>query len=354
MNPLCTDFRARLARALVEHTSREAEGFEGAVAWHEHVLTCGACRELLESEEALEDLLASLPLPSLPPELARRVLQRLQPTRAELELDRLLDDALSANDAFAAPPRLASDMLSRLSGARELARLNDKLDALLERVPAPSTPPGLPQRVLQALAPHRERVERVARNVAARSAAPAPRPAPRPFVSRPLLAAAAVLALVGGAAWLWSRTARPVDSPSEVEGPFVRRSGTSSDAVARVDPPNAPKVATRPEDSHDAPERRGDPIEPLGLTEPDAELLAQLELLESWDLLTDESLDFELVGIDEDTLLGLTTSIGALEGDASNGSESPDSTPQGSTPQDSGLQDSGPRNAPRAGETRNG
>lgn len=331
MNPLCTDFRARLARVLVERTSREAErfdGFAGAVAWHEHVLTCGACRELLESEEALEDLLASLPLPSLPPELARRVLQRLQPTRAELELDRLLDDALDSNDAFAAPPQLASDVLSRLRGARDVARLESKLesklDALLARVPAPRARHGLSQRVLSALAPHREHVEIVARQVPAPLAARGPRPTPRPRLSRPLLAAAAVLVLVGGGAWLWSRAAKPIGSPTDVEGPFVHRGGTNSDAVVRVDPPEAPKRDVEPLEDR----------EPLDLTEPDAELLAQLELLESWDLLTDESLDFELVGIDEDTLLGLTTSTGGLESDASNGDETPDS--------------------PQAGETRNG
>jgi hypothetical protein len=354
----CTDFRARLAQALVDRSARDAERFDGGLAWHEHVLTCAECRELLDSEEALEDLLASLPLPSLPPELARRVLQRLQPARAEVELDRLLDDALlSSEEGAQPPPEFARDVLARLSGARELARREaaseHALDALLDRVPTPGAPAGLPSRMLKALAPHRERIEVQAQRVPlkighaqsghAQSAHPllksvasasAPRPTSRPTsrqasttlggrFSRPLLAAAAVLVLAVGVAWLWTRNSKPNTAPSGVERDFASRDSASSKTVVRVDSPSEQQVAT-PRGSEvevplEAPKSAEVQGAPLDLTEPDAELLAQLELLESWELLTDESLDFELVGIDGDALLGLTTSTTthALDGDAS-------------------------------------
>jgi hypothetical protein len=346
----CTDFRARLAQALVDRSARDAERFDGGLAWHEHVLTCAECRELLDSEEALEDLLASLPLPSLPPELARRVLQRLQPARAEVELDRLLDDALlSSADGAQPPPEFARDVLARLSGARELARREaaseHALDGLLDRVPTPSAPAGLPSRMLKALAPHRERIEVLAQRVPVKSghaqggrvegvrptlesvsSAPASRPVSATLggrLSRPLLAAAAVLVLAGGVVWLWTRNSKPNTAPSGVERDFASRDGAKSDAVVRVDAPRAQQVAapraSEVEAPLEAPKSADVQGAPLDLTEPDAELLAQLELLESWELLTDESLDFELVGIDGDALLGLTTSTTthALDGDAS-------------------------------------
>ena len=62
------------------------------LAWHEHLLGCAECQGLLRSEEVLEELLASLPVPHLPPDLTRRVLQRLQRERSASDgLDQLLE-----------------------------------------------------------------------------------------------------------------------------------------------------------------------------------------------------------------------------------------------------------------------
>ena len=74
----CRQFRMLLERLLVGRAfpDRLVE-----LSWHEHLLSCGACRELLEAEEALELLLRSLPAPELPPDLSRRLLARLKAER---------------------------------------------------------------------------------------------------------------------------------------------------------------------------------------------------------------------------------------------------------------------------------
>lgn len=347
MNHSCTEFRARLAQALAEYPVAE-------LAWHEHVLTCTDCRELLDAEEALDDLLASLPRPNLPPELARRVIARLAPER---ELDRLLDRALdralggSLHEArpqlagellarLAAPreiaarereldqlldrvpavarPELARELLARLAPVREAARAERALDALLERVPQPQIPGDLAPRTLATLAPERapapvpaparERVQGHIRGliqgrIQSRTSRSAvlerglrPVSTERWRVARPLLAAAAVALLLAGAAWIWS----------------VRRERAEGEfAPSGAGPQVAERGASNPQDQSPAqpqPERSNSPerAQSLDALEPDAELLAQLELLEAWDLITDEQLDLEAVGIDEQTLLGLS------------------------------------------------
>jgi hypothetical protein len=105
----CEDFRRRLAASLIGRPSPPAAD----VAWHEHLLGCEPCRALLAAEEALEAVLASLPAPELPAQLAERV-------------------------------------LAGLDAAREAQELERRLDVLLERVPAPIVPAGLAQRVLAA------------------------------------------------------------------------------------------------------------------------------------------------------------------------------------------------------------
>jgi len=148
VKPDCRSFRRRLEHAL--------EGARGSVeltslAWHEHLLGCGDCRALLESEEALEILLASLPEPRLPPQLARRVLARLRAVEdlRESALDRLLE----LDPAARAPGGLAGRVLAGLEREREAA--DARLDALLERARAVEVPARLAQRVLAHLAEER-------------------------------------------------------------------------------------------------------------------------------------------------------------------------------------------------------
>jgi len=137
-----------------------------ALEWHEHLLGCTACRELLEAEQALEELLASLPEPRLPAELTRRVLARLRANRLpderpdpylpDPELDEeALDELLaldSVDDEHARPPRELSGNV--LAGLR-VARARDELDLLLER-DALTAPAGLTANTLAALAAERQ------------------------------------------------------------------------------------------------------------------------------------------------------------------------------------------------------
>ena len=83
----CIEFRCLLEEAL---SGRADPPRLTELGWHEHLLGCGDCRGLLEAEEALELLLASLPDPKLPPDLRRRVLLRLRAGRQE-PLESLLD-----------------------------------------------------------------------------------------------------------------------------------------------------------------------------------------------------------------------------------------------------------------------
>lgn len=133
----CPDFRRLLEEALAGRPDppRLVE-----LGWHEHLLGCGDCRELLEAEEALELLLASLPDPQLPPELRRRVLGRLRETR-EAELERLLD-----LDRVATPVGLETRVVSGVHA--RLASEDAKLDELLERAGVVEVPAGLAARVL--------------------------------------------------------------------------------------------------------------------------------------------------------------------------------------------------------------
>ena len=82
----CQDFRELLERALCEPAAQLQP-----LAWHEHLNVCPECRSLLEEEEALEHLLASLPEPRLPETLVERVLTRLREEHAPADLDTLLD-----------------------------------------------------------------------------------------------------------------------------------------------------------------------------------------------------------------------------------------------------------------------
>lgn len=144
----CNAFRAALEAELLGRRSHERLA---SLGWHEHLLGCGPCRDLLEKEEALEILLASLPEPRLPEALTRRVLLRLRQDRAaELRLDSLLDAGLAIDP----PERLSENVLVCLAPERRVscARTADaRLDALLESVRQVEIPSGLAARTLARL-----------------------------------------------------------------------------------------------------------------------------------------------------------------------------------------------------------
>ncbi len=253
MNSQCRQFRASLERCLIGRPSpsRLAE-----LSWHEHLFACGECRRVLEVEEALETLLASLPEPHLSPVLRDRVLARL---RAERRLDTLL----ALDEAVAPPADLARGVLARLAQERHAAA-DTRLDRLLELDRA-AAPAGLAQRTLASLK-------------LARRAAPRTPTVPRvPTLTRRstgarvgwFAAAAAALVL---AAWIWwpDRTAPTPGTPVVVEGP----PGVEPDLVP-IAPRGPVEVVQEP-----------DPlVDPDAFVEAEPELLEVLDVLENWDLL---------------------------------------------------------------------
>ena len=186
----CREFLGALSRALEGRPQPEQLV---RLSWHEHLLGCSSCRDLLEREEALEVLLATLPEPKLPPDLSRRLVRRLESNPASsldalLELDdaqvpaglsgrvregvareRALDALLDLNDA-----NVPSGLAGRVRAGLERERA---LDALLDR-DVVEVPAGLEGRVLEGL-----------------QAELRPRPRFRLLRSPALLAAAAALVL---------------------------------------------------------------------------------------------------------------------------------------------------------------
>ncbi|MCP3915361.1 MAG: hypothetical protein GY711_07380 [bacterium] len=234
MNVACIEFQGLLERSL--ECSLEGRADLVQLGWHEHLLGCTACRELLAAEEALDELLATLPEPKLPERLARRVVRRLRATTSAARLDELLD----LDSADAVPEGLATRVLAGLA-----ARADDtRLDRLLDEAHAVEVPIGLEKRVLRGIADRRV------------TSAPArPKPLRLRLVRSPLVRAAAALLLVtGGAFATWRFTHRAVD-PTD---------GTDGGEVAVVQPAGANLAA-------------------------DEGLLDALAVLENWDLI--ESID---------------------------------------------------------------
>src|SRR5262249_12718994 len=123
----CAAFRAALEAELAGRPSQEKLAW---LAWHEHLLACAECRELLEKEEALEALLATLPDPKLPDALLGRVLARLRKERAEeTRLEGLLD---ALEEEIRPPAGLAAGILARVAPERHGAERGDRLDTLLD------------------------------------------------------------------------------------------------------------------------------------------------------------------------------------------------------------------------------
>lgn len=127
----CTAFRRALASALagVHADAPETPGGERAreveLGWHEHLLACPSCRAFLAAEQALDGLLATLPRPRLPGDLARRVLARLEDARAQ-------------------------------EGRRRRDGPEARLDDLLDQLPRPAPPEDLAARTLRGLAAERK------------------------------------------------------------------------------------------------------------------------------------------------------------------------------------------------------
>ncbi len=185
MNP-CREFRRRLERAL-DARQRAPQDFTH-LGWHEHLVSCTPCRELLEAEEALEMLLASLPDPRLPQDLAQRVLLRLVATRGDERLDHLL----ALDEDAEAPSGQAARIVSGVRNDQD-----QKLDRLLERAGVVDVPEGLAGRVLAGVAAQCAAQPATARLLV--------------FPRRRLLRGAAALVLVAGSIGLWSLSRAGLD-----------------------------------------------------------------------------------------------------------------------------------------------
>ncbi|MDF1797740.1 MAG: hypothetical protein P1V81_01075 [Planctomycetota bacterium] len=278
----CTTFRAHLRAALEGGvTAEHGLSHDGRpLAWHDHLHHCAGCRELLESEQALDELLASLPEPRLPLALAQRVLSRLarQGELGDLSLDAVLELA----DEASVPVGLAGRVLAGLEEARDEAEAERRLDNLLEVLPEPSVPQGLADRVLagvrldQLLDQQPEPA--VPAGLAARTlAATRPTPVLRPQFGRWAAAAAAALVVVfAGTRFFGGQTQNTelnvarsdVESPASIDGPTAPAAGTSELAGAQG-------------------------------SLPDLELLESLDVLEDWELLMSEDVDLLLGSLDD-------------------------------------------------------
>jgi hypothetical protein len=273
----CRSFRELLERKL---SGRVAQSELVVLSWHEHLLGCGACRELLEAEEALELLLASLPEPNLPPELARRVISRLRDAQrrdlAETGLDALLD----LDRSETAPAHLAESVLARLRTARESAtspigaveRSESRLEALLDLDRVVPVPEGLPSRVLAGLHSVRRDEARARR-------------APR-FAAKHVGWMLAVAALVV-ASWLaWTLRSR-APAPGSTHDDEIVDGETEPGSGKRTG-------STRSTGTTDT--RDGDTTP--GATSPEPQMLAVLDVLEQWDLLMHGDIDVLLSTLD--------------------------------------------------------
>jgi hypothetical protein len=257
----CRQFRARLADALRGPRRAAQEPALGGLAWHAHVIHCGACRELLAEEEALDELLRSLPQPHLPRALCERVLSRLDEARRAPTGD--LDRLLELTPAEVVPANLAERVLSRVH-AEVL------LDRLLDRAPLPSVPAGLEQRVLARL--------QLARRVGVASRAGV-LVSSTPVARRMPLRLAAGFAIVGLASWALWKMLPSNGGPTQPPLP-------TPDVAHNAGAGAVPLIVTPV-------------VEPSTAAQPDELLLASLDMAEAWDLLRgSDGLDVALATLD--------------------------------------------------------
>ncbi len=272
MKPDCRNFRARLAEVLRGPLLANQEPALGGLSWHRHVIDCSACRELLDEEEALDELLRSLPKPHLPRALAERVLSRLDGPRRGLDLDRLLD----LETTQPVPVNLARDVLARVHAEQSL-------DRLLDRVPAPSMPAGLDRRILARLelARRGEAVRPRTEPTSPLRAVAAERKQAAASFQFPLRIAAgfALASLAGWGAW---RLTRNGFEPSPTPAPTIAEVTGPGNSTKQAQP--TPGVLG---------------LDPAAIAQPDEQLLASLEMFEAWDLLASaDAVDASLVTLD--------------------------------------------------------
>lgn len=304
----CRNFRAALELALA------GEGRAlSTLAWHEHLAGCGECRTLLEAEEALELLLASLPDPRLPRRLTERVLVRLRAARrAEVQLDALL----ALDHPAEAPSGLAARVLAGLALERERAASADSdaeredvsLERLLDDAGHVEREHDLAPRVLARLRAAEAEQDRRLEIVLDRAEELAPSRAPSGLAERLL---AGLVAERANAAQTEDVHARPAPEPlvsadarPRVLGSFVRRRfvwalaaslvlalavwGVSLVGGARDDAPIVQPPERGPRAPADDANGGAAPTEPNA---PSSEMLAALEVLEQWDLLMTDDVD---------------------------------------------------------------
>lgn len=337
MSGPCREFRARLEHSLDAAAAQSTGPRLEHLAWHEHLLSCADCRALLASEEALEELLATLPSPRLPRRLAQRVLERLReardpqraardPQRAARDIDHDLDELLALDIAERAPDALGRRVLAGLAHERDAqrsaARANGDaaLDRLLERARDVEIPAGLAQRIQRRLAAERTRTSHSVVSLAHSKAAPRPQ-----LVRRRALAAAAAIVVALGA-WWWIARSSPAGS------------GAPSDLVAQ--PPRvAPQVQPR---------AQGGSLEPRTVLQgsndavaaalPGDDVLAVIDVLEQWDVLMHDDVDVLLSTSlsPADQLLLEDESSDALSPSDDDAGSPNGSTPQKTTPRANG------------------
>ncbi len=262
MKHSCQEFRQQLGAWLCapsegRHAAQHAADGQ-ALAWNAHLLSCTPCRRLLDDERALNELLASVPTPSLNALQRERLLARLQ---HDVRLEALLALADPA-----APQGLADRIWAHVQAEAKVPAnpLERQLDRQLAHIDAIEAPSGLAQRVWEHCQTEGE-PQRVplgsgpqsARTRGPQNSAPKGRKlAPRHWWSTGLAAA-------GLAAFLW----------------FLPGTDAPGDQEARVA-------------NHE--ERAADPSSSNGA--PDPELLAMLDTLEIMDMVDElDSEEWELL-----------------------------------------------------------
>ena len=119
----CTAFRPR---SKPSSSGRPSHGKLAWLSWHEHLLSCRDCRELLEKEEALEALLAMrCPSRDSPTRSRIRVLARLRRRARRRRSSK--GSSTRSRRRSARPAGLAAGVLARVAAER-----GDDLDALLD------------------------------------------------------------------------------------------------------------------------------------------------------------------------------------------------------------------------------
>jgi hypothetical protein len=158
MKEHCLEFRSRLS-SILEGFQREKGQWAPesqardmqTLGWHEHLLHCGECRQLLQSEQVLDELLGGLPTPVLSASQRANLILRLN---ENLKLERLLD---VADPYQGAPAGLSERVLQGLrSHTLQSSSVSGKasLDQHLAELETVAVPPGLAARVLQYCREH--------------------------------------------------------------------------------------------------------------------------------------------------------------------------------------------------------